>query len=79
MTPELTDKQGPSKMETPHTVRQNIPLSNAIDRTNIKESPSSLPLSLWYVKAHPVNLWTPDPLLTPVVVSNIWGATIAET
>lgn len=58
-------------MEAPHTVRQNIPLSKAIDRTNIKESPSPVPLSPQYVKAHPLDLETPDPLLTPVVTSNI--------
>lgn len=61
----------PVKMEVPHTVRQNIPLSRAIDRTNIKESPSPVPLSPQYVKAHPLDLQTPDPLLTPVVTSNI--------
>lgn len=41
----LTGTLEPSEMDAPHTVRQNIPLSKAIDRTNIKESPSSVPLS----------------------------------
>lgn len=56
-------------MDAPHTVRQNIPLSKAIDRTNIKEFHSSVPLAPQYVKAHPLDLETPDPLLTPVVTS----------
>ena len=73
------DKLEPSKVEVLHTVRQNIPLSKAIDRANIKETPSPVPLSPQYVKAHPLDLQTPDPLLTPVVTSNIQKATAAMT
>ena len=72
--PSHTDALEPGKMDAPHTVGQNIPLSRAIDRTNIKDSPlarASLSLSPQYVKAHPLDLETPDPLLTPVVTSNI--------
>lgn len=61
----------PERWMPPHTVGQNVPLSKAIDRTNIKESQSSVPLSPQYVNAHPLDLETPDPLLTPVVTSNI--------
>ena len=46
--PSHTDALEPGKMDAPHTVGQNIPLSRAIDRTNIKDSPlarASLSLS----------------------------------
>lgn len=73
----------PSKMAASHTVRQNIPLSKAIDRTNIMESPpprptappppafrASLSLSLLSMSKHTLLTWRlPDPLLTPAVTS----------
>ncbi|CAB1420483.1 unnamed protein product [Pleuronectes platessa] len=68
------DKLEPSKVEVLHTVRQTIPLSKAIDRANIKETPSPVPLSPQYVKAHPLDLQTPDPLLTPVLESSVQRA-----
>lgn len=37
--PSHTETLEPGKTDAPHTVGQNIPLSGAIDRTNIKDSP----------------------------------------
>lgn len=57
------DTLEPGKMDAPHTVRQDIPPSKAIDRTNIKESPSSAPRSPPVCQSTPS--WPPDSRSSP--------------